>query len=109
MIITCAVFSKLWLQMSGRSPNDILNEFVKKNLFIAGRKQSSMIKVLNKYIPVAAVFGGICIGLITIFADLLGAIGSGTGILLVVNIIYSYFEAYQAESGNISSKGAIEF
>ena len=77
MIISCALFSKLWLQMSGRSPNDVLNEFVKNNMNIAGRRDESMIKVLNKYIPIAAVFGGICIGLITIFADLLGAIGSG--------------------------------
>jgi len=28
----------------------------------------------------------------------LGAIGSGTGILLVVNIIYGYMETYQQES-----------
>lgn len=33
-----------------------------------------------------------CIGLISIFADLLGAIGSGTGILLSVSIIYGYYE-----------------
>jgi protein transport protein SEC61 subunit alpha len=40
----------------------------------------------------AATLGGICIGLLTIFADFLGAIGSGTGILLTVNIIYSLYE-----------------
>lgn len=33
-----------------------------------------------------------CIGLISIFADLLGAIGSGTGILLSVSILYGYYE-----------------
>lgn len=51
-----------------------------------------MINVLNKYIPVAAALGGIFIGLLTIIADFLGAIGSGTGILLAVTIIYGYFE-----------------
>ena len=39
---------------------------------------------LNRYIPIAAAFGGMCIGLLTILADLLGAVGSGTGILLAV-------------------------
>jgi len=29
---------------------------------------------------------------LTIFADFVGAIGSGTGILLAVTIIYSYYE-----------------
>ena len=33
-----------------------------------------------------------CIGLLTIFTDFMGAIGSGTGILLAVTIIYEYFE-----------------
>jgi protein transport protein SEC61 subunit alpha len=38
-----------------------------------------------------------CIGALTIFADFMGAIGSGTGILLAVNIIYEYFEDSQKE------------
>jgi hypothetical protein len=33
--------------------------------------------VLKRYIPIAASFGGMCIGALTIFADFLGAIGSG--------------------------------
>jgi len=36
-----------------------------------------MVKYLNRYIPIAATFGGMCIGLLTITADFLGAIGSG--------------------------------
>lgn len=36
-----------------------------------------MVKILSRYIPVAAFCGGVCIGLLTIVADLLGAIGSG--------------------------------
>jgi len=48
--------------------------------------------VLNKHIPVAAACGGMIIGLISIFSDLVGVIGSGTGILLSVSIIYGYYE-----------------
>ena len=51
-----------------------------------------MKEILNKLIPIAATFGGMCIGCLTIFADFLGAIGSGTGILLAVTIIYSFYE-----------------
>jgi len=47
---------------------------------------------MNQYIPTAAMLGGMSIGLLTIIADFLGAIGSGTGILLAVTIIYGYFE-----------------
>jgi protein transport protein SEC61 subunit alpha len=45
-----------------------------------------------RVIPTAATLGGLCIGALTIFADFVGAIGSGTGILLAVTIIYSYYE-----------------
>ena len=46
---------------------------------------------MNKYIPIAAACGGMCIGLLSVVSDLLGAIGSGTGILLSVSIIYGYY------------------
>ncbi len=59
--------------------------------------QSSLKKELNRYIPTAAAFGGMCIGALTIVADFMGAIGSGTGILLAVTIIYQYYEAYEKE------------
>ena len=50
-----------------------------------------------KYIPTAAAFGGMCIGALTAPADFMGAIGSGTGILLAVTIIYQYFETFEKE------------
>jgi len=75
---------------------DVVKTFVEQDLYIAGReKEESMIKHLNRYIPTAAALGGVMVGLLTVFADLLGAIGSGTGILLAVNIIYSFYEQYE--------------
>ena len=38
-----------------------------------------------------------CIGALTVGADFMGAIGSGTGILLAVTIIYQYFETFDKE------------
>ena len=32
---------------------------------------------LNRYVPVAAALGGVSIGVLTLFADFMGAIGSG--------------------------------
>jgi len=52
---------------------------------------------LKRYIPIAATFGGICIGALSIIADFIGALGSGTGILLCVSIIYGYFETFRKE------------
>jgi protein transport protein SEC61 subunit alpha len=48
-----------------------------------------MYKELKRVIPTAAAFGGAILGLLSVTADLMGAIGSGTGILMAVTIIYS--------------------
>lgn len=62
---------------------------------------------LNRYIPTAAAFGGLCIGALSIFADFMGAIGSGTGILLAVTIIFQYFEMFQKEVSEFGTLGAL--
>jgi protein transport protein SEC61 subunit alpha len=61
-------------------------------MFLKGHTAEGTYKKLNQLIMTAATLGGICIGILTIFADFLGAIGSGTGILLTVSIIYSLYE-----------------
>jgi protein transport protein SEC61 subunit alpha len=71
-----------------------------------GYRETSMIHELNRYIPTAAAFGGLCIGALLVIADFMGAIGSGTGILLAVTIIYQYFEIFvkeQSEMGGMST------
>ena len=55
-------------------------------------RTESVYSVLNKYIPTAAMLGGIVIGLLTVLGDLLNAMGSTTGILLSVSILYGYYE-----------------
>jgi protein transport protein SEC61 subunit alpha len=88
MLTSCAVFARFWIELSGQSFGNI-----KKQLQSSGAEmEPKNIELLKKYIPVAAGFGGICIGLLSILADCMGAIGSGTGILLAVTIIYQYYE-----------------
>jgi protein transport protein SEC61 subunit alpha len=57
-------------------------------MHLRGHRDSGLEKQLKRYIPIAATFGGLCIGALTVLADFLGAIGSGTGILLAVTIVY---------------------
>lgn len=59
---------------------------------LKGSRDTALIHELNRKIPIAAILGGMCVGVLTILADFMGAIGSGTGILLAVTIIYGYFE-----------------
>ncbi|CAG9328133.1 unnamed protein product [Blepharisma stoltei] len=104
VLSSCALFSKTWIEVSGSSARDVAKQLRDQQMFLEGHRYESMVKTLNRYIPNAAAFGGMCIGALTIVADLLGAIGSGTGILLAVTIIYQYFEAFykeKQESGGV--------
>jgi len=98
MITACALFSKTWIDVSGSAPSDVHKQLVNQQMTLMGYRQTEMKKVLRRYIPIAAAFGGCCIGALTVIADFMGAIGSGTGILLAVTIIYQYFEIFMKEN-----------
>ena len=97
MLSACALFSKTWIEVSGSSARDVAKQLKQQQMFMTGHRESSLQRELNRYIPTAAAFGGMCIGMLTIIADFMGAIGSGTGILLAVTIIYQYFETFEKE------------
>jgi len=97
IITSCALFSRAWIDVSGSSAKDVAKQLKDQNMMMPGFRDSDIPKALNRYIPTAAAFGGACIGALTVAADFLGAIGSGTGILLAVTIIYQYFEIVYKE------------
>lgn len=87
MLGSCSLFSKLWIEVSGSGPNDVAKQLTEQNMFLRGHRDSGMKHRLNKYIPTAAALGGLCIGMLSIFSDFIGAMSSGTGIMLAVTII----------------------
>jgi len=99
ILTTCAIFSKTWIDVSGSSVKDVAKQLAEQGMQLPGHRidsnNTSMKKELKRYIPIAATFGGMCVGALTIIADLLGVIGSGTGMLLAVTIIYGYFESFK--------------
>ncbi|ETO01022.1 protein-transport Sec61 protein subunit alpha, partial [Reticulomyxa filosa] len=98
VLASCAIFSVTWIEVSGSSSRDVAKQLKDQGLIIPGYRENMTVQVLERYIPIAAAFGGMCIGALTIFADFMGAIGSGTGILLAVTIIFEIFEAYVREA-----------
>ncbi|KAF8047866.1 hypothetical protein N665_2796s0003 [Sinapis alba] len=69
-------------------------------MVMPGHRESNLQKALNRYIPTAAAFGGVCIGALTVLANFIGAIGPRTGSLLSVTIIYHYFETFEKEKAS---------
>jgi protein transport protein SEC61 subunit alpha len=97
LLTACAIFSKTWIEISHQSARDVARQFRSEQIIMKGHRESSALRVLNRYIPTAAALGGVVIGAISVLADFLGAIGSGTGILLAVTIVFQYYEAFARE------------
>jgi len=97
VLTACALFSKTWPEVSGSSARDVAKQLRDQQMTMRGHRDISLEKELQRYIPTAAAFGGLCIGFLSVVADFMGAIGSGTGILLAVTIIYQYFEIFVKE------------
>jgi len=93
------IFSVLWVNTAGMDPKTMTHQLIEMKLQIPGFRSSEMVmeSLLNRYIPKLALAGGILIGLIAGTADIIGAIGTGTGILLTIMIIENMKEAIDRE------------
>lgn len=97
MIGSCGLFSRIWINLIKISPVDIAAELKNKNMVMRGHREQSMMFELERYIPTAAIVGGLCIGTLSVLADFLGVYGSGTGVILVASFIYDYAELFFKE------------
>lgn len=97
-LTACAIFGRTWTEVSGTSVRDVARQMRERQVVMKGHRDTATAKVLSRYIPIAAALGGVCIGLLTVVADYMGAIGSGTGILLCVTIIHDFYEALMKEN-----------
>ena len=100
MVVCASIFSIFWVNTSGMDAASVAEQLESIGMQIPGYRgdKKSMEKVLNRYIPTLALLGGALVGLLAAFADFTGALGTGTGILLTVMIIYNYYEMLRAEN-----------
>jgi preprotein translocase subunit SecY len=94
------IFSIFWVNTSGMDAKSVAEQLDSLGLQIPGyRKDPKVIEsVLNRYIPNLAFLGGFFVGLLAAFADFIGALGSGMGILLTVMILYNYYEEISSQN-----------
>ena len=94
LAIGSVLFSVFWVNTAGMDAKTISEQIEGIGMQIPGYRRDPRIveSVLNRYIPPLSVLGGLLIGLLAALGDFTGAIGTGTGILLTVMIIYNYYE-----------------
>jgi len=94
MSVACMIFSIFWVSTSGMDSGTVAEQIESTGMYIPGYRsdKKTMQAILEKYIPPLALLGGLTVGLLAAFADFTGAIGTGTGILLTVMIVYNVYE-----------------
>ncbi|MEA3254515.1 MAG: preprotein translocase subunit SecY [Candidatus Altiarchaeota archaeon] len=98
-LLLCILFGKFWVETTGLGAEKVADQIQQGGMQIPGFRRDKRVveKVLNRYIPQITIISSMAVGLLAVGADLLGAIGSGTGILLTVGILYRLYEEVQKE------------
>ena len=99
MVALCGIFSRIWIDTAGMSSKNVAKQLLDANMQIPGFRRNPRIveRYLERYIPTAAWLGGFFIGILAAVADFLGALGTGTGILLTTGILRQYYEIFASE------------
>lgn len=102
-MILSTVFAVFWVKTSGMDSKAQAEKIAASGLQVAGFRQDIRIleSILDRYIMPLTIMGGLAIGLLASFTNLLGALVSGTAILLVIMIM---FQMYQ----NIAQQHAVD-
>ena len=95
----CILFAWLWVELSNIGPKAVAKQLHGMGMQIPGHRSSRthFERILKKYIPAITVMGGAFVGLLAFGADLTGALGGGTGVLLTVGIVYKLYEEIAQE------------
>jgi len=89
------IFSIFWVKTSGMDAKNQAKKISASGLQVAGFRQDQRIieNILNRYVMPLTVMGGAAIGLLAAATDLLGALVSGTAILLVIMIMFQFYQS----------------
>jgi preprotein translocase subunit SecY len=93
-MLVSAVFALFWVKTSGMDETSQAKNILSSGLQIPGFRKDPRIleSILKRYIMPLTIMGGLAIGAIASFADSLGALTSGTSILLAVMIAFQFYQ-----------------
>lgn len=94
LALVSVVFGLFWVETSNMDAKSVAGQLSDSGIQIPGfRRDPRMLEtILNKHIYPLTVMGSLSVGLLAGFADLTGALGTGTGILLTVGILHRMYE-----------------
>jgi len=94
LALVSVLFGTFWAETSNMDAGSMAKQLNSSGLQIPGfrRDPRKLTQILDKYITPLIYLGSFSVGLLAGFGDLTGALGTGTGILLTVSILYNMYE-----------------
>ncbi|MEK6757839.1 MAG: preprotein translocase subunit SecY, partial [Nanoarchaeota archaeon] len=88
------IFAVFWVKTSGMDPKSQARKIAASGLQVSGFRQDERIleSILERYIMPLTVMGGMSVGILAAISDLFGALVSGTAILLVIMIMFQFYQ-----------------
>lgn len=88
------LFAIFWVKTSGMDARSQAHKIASSGLQVSGFRQDERIleSILDRYIMPLTVMGGLAIGFLAAITDLMGALISGTAILLVIMIMFQFYQ-----------------
>lgn len=95
----CVIFGILWVEIGGQGSEAVARQLQRSGMSIPGfrRDERVLTSVLKRYIPTIVIIGSMFVGVLAFLADITSALGTGTGILLTVGIVYRFYEQLAKE------------
>jgi preprotein translocase subunit SecY len=99
MIFGAVLFAVFWVKTVNLGADAVAEQIEGAGMQIRGFRRDTRVleMMLKRYIPYLTVLGGAAIGFLAAFADFTNSIGGGTGILLMVMIIYQLYQSITRE------------
>lgn len=93
----CAGFSVVWLHYSSNGPAKVVADIRRNGLIKPGLRPEKLKSYIANPINIAAPVSGFIVGLVGVVADLTGAVGGGSGLLISAGTISDVAESVVSE------------
>lgn len=102
-MIVSTIFAVFWVKTAGMDESSQAKKILASGLQIPGFRKDERIleSILSRYILPLTIMGGLTVGALAAISDSIGALTSGTSILLAVMIAYQFYQ-------NIAQQHAVD-
>lgn len=93
-VVFSVIFSVFWVKTSGQDSKSQAKQIMASGLQVSGFRQDQRVleSILDRYIMPLTVMGGAAVGLLASLTNSLGALVSGTAMLLVIMIMFQFYQ-----------------